>query len=237
MGHGRRIRGRGTRLGVQFSSDGRLLCVRTTRATKAMADAGGPARGLCPITTWSACRHPREAACIALSAATQVIRQLHLHARSVAIVVDIDNTLLFSHGEDPHMVQCMHDLLHQCARIAQVHLVTARTHAPAVVAYTKMQLAAAGLGASVTAMWFCPEAERATWRHIAAFKRRTRQHIEQRLGQTVVLTIGDDWTDHTTDGAPATLLQHSKSGSFVMFRVANTHSHTMVGMLVPRAWA
>ena len=114
----------------------------------------------------------------------------HPH-KKLAVVFDIDDTLIFSKTghRHPYIYQ-----LYQYALQNQLHIffITARLKNEGNVIYTKNQLEKTGFGL-YHRLYMLPYHYLVN-RSIGLYKFHTRQFLESQ-GQTIILNVGDLWTD------------------------------------------
>lgn len=111
----------------------------------------------------------------------------HSHGSGHA-VFDIDDTLIFDNEHETPNLQIMHLVDVARAYGLDVHLVTARMHAPDVVSWTRAQLRRHKIKYNTLAL--APEAVRESMSSVAKWKHEQRAKHGQ-----VFLSVGDQWGD------------------------------------------
>ena len=188
---------------------------------------------------------------VALAAAKgafdHLIVQQQLAPDKTAVVMDIDDTIIFEKDEDEDGRELRHpcgdegmeklrammtDLYEHCKKFGKVFLVTARQADRDVASWTVAELRAAGLR-HWEGLYLCPRDQRESWRTIAEFKRNARREIA-RKGFTILLTVGDKWSDHMShvDTRAHDKMDAGKA-AFTLLRVTDEHQHTNIALKLP----
>lgn len=168
----------------------------------------------------------------ALRLLQEQVQRLKLTHNQVAIVMDLDDTILFSrtqgegkelhpdeegdpedhfiHPEGPEglpkLRKRMKQFFEDLKKIGKVFFVTARNSDRYVGNYTAMELLDKnGIGGWEECL-FCPRAQRANWHTISTFKRNARRRIERKHGCKILMTVGDKMSDHLCDPHGTNLL-------------------------------
>lgn len=177
--------------------------------------------------------HALDALRTALKAVKAHMDAMGLRPDQCAVVLDIDQTLIFkkSSGELPRIMKNLYNRLRAVG--FHVHLITAREGTPEVATFTRKELKAHGYSNWISA-WLCPGSMRKSFKDIAEFKKRARAHVTRKYGRPVVLTIGDNFFDHMSQATLSSLPHEASSyPHFLVFFVNKPDEFTAVCLKLP----
>jgi hypothetical protein len=112
-------------------------------------------------------------------------------ARSVVVVFDVDDTLVYANGEPLHEIVALARALYEGG--ARIHIITARLDSTEAVKWTARQLR--NLGVRYHTLALAPEAARVDLVAVGRWKQARRRVVAETEGAPVLLTIGDMSTD------------------------------------------